>query len=89
MRLEGLNTFKQFYDLIANRTRDLQHSASSNYATEFPRIKCNIWLRAGRLGGQSSSLGSVRNFNFFMWRRLALGPTQLLNKWVLGLFSRG
>jgi hypothetical protein len=35
------------------------------------------WLRAGRLRGWSSSPGRVKNFEFFMSSRPALGPTHL------------
>jgi hypothetical protein len=47
------------------------------------------WLQAGRLRGQSSSPGRVKNFLFSMSSRLALGLTQPPIHWVPGIKQPG
>jgi hypothetical protein len=47
------------------------------------------WLRAGRVRGRSSSLGSVKNFLFSTSSRPALGSTQPPIQWEQGTHSLG
>jgi hypothetical protein len=42
------------------------------------------WLWAGRLRGQSSNPGRIKNFLFSAASRVDLGPTQLPSQWVTG-----
>jgi hypothetical protein len=47
------------------------------------------WLLAGRPRGRSSSPGGSKNFNFSMWSRPALRPTQPPIQWVPGVLPPG
>jgi hypothetical protein len=53
------------------------------------RSQDSDWLWAGRLRGQSSSPGRVKNFLLSMSSRLAVWSTQPPIQWVPGLFPQG